>query len=156
MFRVGIGRTGQPLALVARRAELPAISGRASRERNEDSFFWAMAAAIRAWSQGVLHYIYRLANFTAPVTTPVQTRFRPAGTPSAAFWLCFALSWASQLFATDWPQWRGPDRNANWSESGIVERLPTNGLKIRWRAPIAMGYSSPVIVGVRFISATRN
>ena len=72
---------------------------------------------------------------------------KPGGTPSVAFWLCFAFFWASQLFATDWPQWRGPDRTATWTESGIVERLPTNGLKVRWRVPIAMGYSSPVIVG---------
>ena len=73
-------------------------------------------------------------------------KFKPIRTPSLASSLCFALFWAGHLFATDWPQWRGPDRTATWTESGIVERLPTNGLKVLWRAPIAMGYSSPVIV----------
>ena len=78
--------------------------------------------------------------------TPIQMKFKPIRTPSLASCLCFALFWAGHLFATDWPQWRGPDRTATWTESGIVERLPTNGLKVLWRAPIAMGYSSPVIV----------
>ena len=81
------------------------------------------------------------------MTTPIQKKFKPVGTPSLASWWCFALFWASPLFATDWPQWRGPNRDAVWTESGIVERLPTNGLKVLWRAPIAMGYSTPVIVG---------
>ena len=80
------------------------------------------------------------------MTTPIQKECKLAGTPCLASWLCFALFWASHLFATDWPQWRGPNRAATWTESGIVERLPTNRLKVLWRAPIAMGYSSPVIV----------
>ena len=83
------------------------------------------------------------------MTTPIQKKFEPVGTPYLASWLCFALFWANPLFATDWPQWRGPDRTATWTESGIVERLPTNGPKVIWRAPIAMGYSSPVIVAER-------
>jgi outer membrane protein assembly factor BamB len=59
----------------------------------------------------------------------------------------FALFWTGHLFATDWPQWRGPDRAAAWTESGIIEKLPDTGLKLLWRAPVGMGYSSPVIVG---------
>src|SRR4030095_17049256 len=80
------------------------------------------------------------------MSTPIQKKFKPIGTPSLVSWWCFALFWASHLFATDWPQWRGPNRDAVWTESGIVERLPTNGLKVLWRAPIAMGYSTPLIV----------
>ena len=60
---------------------------------------------------------------------------------------CFALFWTDHLFAADWPQWRGPDRAAVWTETGILEKLPSAGIKVLWRAPIAMGYSSPVIVG---------
>ncbi|MFM2013135.1 MAG: hypothetical protein RLZZ396_1919, partial [Planctomycetota bacterium] len=26
--------------------------------------------------------------------------------------------------ADDWPQWRGPQRNGTWEETGIVEKLP--------------------------------
>lgn len=55
------------------------------------------------------------------------------------FFCCF------ELFAADWPQWRGPDGSGVWTESGIVEKLPTTGAKIVWRARVGLGYSSPVI-----------
>ncbi len=45
----------------------------------------------------------------------------------------------------DWPQWRGPGRDGVWNERGILETFPAGGLKIRWRAPVGPGYSSPVI-----------
>jgi outer membrane protein assembly factor BamB len=50
------------------------------------------------------------------------------------------------LFGADWPQWRGPNRDAVWAESGIIETLPNSELKVLWRAPAGMGFSSPVIV----------
>jgi outer membrane protein assembly factor BamB len=80
------------------------------------------------------------------MTTSNQKKFKPAGTPSLVSCGCVALFWTGQLFAADWPQWRGPNRDAVWTESGIVEKLPNTGLKVLWRAPVAMGYSSPVIV----------
>ena len=80
-----------------------------------------------------------------PVTTSVEGQFKPVRTPPLASCLCFTLFWAGHAFAIDWPQWRGPNRAAAWTESGIVEKLPTTGLKVLWRAPVAMGYSSPVI-----------
>src|ERR1700704_2974992 len=47
--------------------------------------------------------------------------------------------------ADDWPQWRGPNRDGVWHEKGILEKFPADGLRIRWRAPIGPGYSSPVV-----------
>ncbi len=75
----------------------------------------------------------------------MQKKFKPLGTPLLASCLCFAFFWSGRLFAADWPQWRGPNRAAAWTESGIVEKFPPAGLKVLWRAPIAMGFSSPVI-----------
>ncbi len=49
------------------------------------------------------------------------------------------------LRADDWPQWLGPQRDAVWRETGIVEKFPTSGLKFRWRAPIGGGYSGPAV-----------
>ena len=80
-----------------------------------------------------------------PVTTSVEGQFKPVRTPTLASCLCFTLFWAGHAFAIDWPQWRGPNRAAAWTESGIVEKLPNTGLKVLWQAPVAMGYSSPVI-----------
>jgi outer membrane protein assembly factor BamB len=76
-------------------------------------------------------------------------------TQAFGLWLSCAILSANQFFAADWPQWRGPDRAAVWNESGIVEKLPNSGLKELWRAPVALGYSSPVIVhGKVFVSDT--
>ncbi len=79
------------------------------------------------------------------MTTSVERQFKPVRTPPLASCLFFTLFWVGHAFAIVWPQWRGPNRAAAWTESGIVEKLPTTGLKILWRAPVAMGYSSPVI-----------
>jgi len=43
------------------------------------------------------------------------------------------------LRADDWPQWRGPNRDGAWTESGILETFPAEGPKIRWRMPIGLG-----------------
>jgi outer membrane protein assembly factor BamB len=45
----------------------------------------------------------------------------------------------------DWPQWRGPNRDGVWSETGIMESFPADGLKTKWRAPVGRGWSSPVV-----------
>ena len=54
------------------------------------------------------------------------------------------LSLAAQ--AEDWPQFRGPNRDNAWNETGILKTFPAEGLKIRWRTPVGPGWSSPVIV----------
>jgi outer membrane protein assembly factor BamB len=51
----------------------------------------------------------------------------------------------STLFAADWPQWRGPNRDGIWTESGILTSLPATGPALKWKAPVGLGYSSPVI-----------
>ena len=71
--------------------------------------------------------------------------FRPLHWPSLT--LLIGLLWLSPslLHADDWPQWLGPQRDGVWRETGIVEKLPTNGLKFRWRTPIGGGYSGPAV-----------
>lgn len=44
------------------------------------------------------------------------------------------------LFASDWPQWRGPKRDGFWPEP-----IPAGKLAIQWRHPVGWGWSSPVI-----------
>jgi outer membrane protein assembly factor BamB len=47
--------------------------------------------------------------------------------------------------ASGWPQFRGPNRDGHWDETGILESFPREGLKIRWRRPVGGGFSSPVV-----------
>ncbi len=52
----------------------------------------------------------------------------------------------SPLCADDWPQWGGPQRDIVWRETGIVKKLPTNGLLPRvWSTPISEGYGGPAV-----------
>jgi outer membrane protein assembly factor BamB len=55
------------------------------------------------------------------------------------------LSLALTVRADDWPQWLGPNRDAVWRETGIVDKLPAAGLKFRWRVPIGGGYAGPAV-----------
>src|SRR5215467_2084565 len=47
--------------------------------------------------------------------------------------------------ADDWPQWRGLNRDGVCRETGLLESFPAGGLKVRWRAPVGWGFSSPVV-----------
>ena len=51
----------------------------------------------------------------------------------------------SAVVADDWPQWRGPNRDGVWSESGILSDFGDTQVKIKWRAPISSGYSGPTV-----------
>ncbi len=49
----------------------------------------------------------------------------------------------------DWPQWLGPQRDAVWRETGILEKFPEGGPKVLWRVPVNGGYTGPAVVGGR-------
>jgi outer membrane protein assembly factor BamB len=66
--------------------------------------------------------------------------FRRAVTSAA-----LALLLVSIARADDWPQWLGPQRDGVWRETGILEKFPEGGPKIRWRVPVGAGYSSPSV-----------
>src|SRR5690349_8558670 len=57
-------------------------------------------------------------------------------------WLLFSTI---SLRADDWPQWLGPQRDAVWRETGIVEKFEPGAPKFRWRVPIGGGYSGPAV-----------
>jgi outer membrane protein assembly factor BamB len=62
--------------------------------------------------------------------------------------LLSGLSLASAR-AEDWPQWLGPNRDGIWRETGILEQLPKDGPRIRWRKAIGSGYAGPAVAGGR-------
>jgi outer membrane protein assembly factor BamB len=62
---------------------------------------------------------------------------------------CLFLLPAISSTADDWPQWLGPKRDSVWRETGIVERFPDDGLKVKWRAEVGMGYSGPAVADGR-------
>lgn len=56
---------------------------------------------------------------------------------------------SSASLAADWPQWMGPNRDAVWSETGIIEKFPEGGPKVLWRREVGAGYAGPAVVGDR-------
>jgi outer membrane protein assembly factor BamB len=61
---------------------------------------------------------------------------------------------ALPALAADWPQWRGPDRTAISSETGLLKAWPKEGPPLLWTYRDAgTGYSGPAIVGDRFFTA---
>ncbi len=57
--------------------------------------------------------------------------------------------------ADDWPQWRGPNRDGVWRETGVLEKFAGEELKIQWRQPIGSGYSGPTVAGGRVFVTDR-
>src|SRR3954466_10363301 len=53
--------------------------------------------------------------------------------------------------ADDYPQWFGPQRDNVYREQDLLTAFPKEGAKFLWRAPVAAGYSQPVVAGDRVI-----
>ena len=53
------------------------------------------------------------------------------------------LTLSSVTFAEDWPQWMGERRDGVWREQGVIDSIPASGLPVKWRVPVALGYSGP-------------
>jgi outer membrane protein assembly factor BamB len=55
--------------------------------------------------------------------------------------------------ASDWPQYRGPNRNGVSDEKGWLDQWPANGPAIAWRAKVGLGFSSIVVAKGRNCTA---
>jgi len=62
------------------------------------------------------------------------------------------------LSASDWPQWRGPQRNGHLEQAAPwPDALDSGRLKLLWRVPLGPSYSGPIVVGPRvFVTETRD
>jgi outer membrane protein assembly factor BamB len=47
--------------------------------------------------------------------------------------------------AADWPQWMGPNRDDDWTETGIIRKFPESGPEFLWRKPISGGFAGPAV-----------
>ena len=60
----------------------------------------------------------------------------------------------SPAHADDWPQWRGPNRDGQSAETGLLKSWPQKGPKLLWTAEgLGTGWSSPAVVkGLLFVT----
>ena len=73
----------------------------------------------------------RLATFLGLTASIVVLTNIPLGTASA----------------DDWSGWMGNQRDGVYRETGIVDEVPKDGLRIKWRKQISAGYAGPAAAG---------
>ena len=56
--------------------------------------------------------------------------------------------------ASDWPQWRGPNRDGIVLSSRAPKNLPER-LSLKWKVTVGSGHASPVVAGERIYLLTR-
>lgn len=62
---------------------------------------------------------------------------------------CIISPLSNCVFAEEWPQWRGPNRDGLWNEKGLIKKFDSPNLKLKWSVPISSGYSGPTIADGR-------
>jgi outer membrane protein assembly factor BamB len=62
---------------------------------------------------------------------------------------CLIAALAATTLADDWPQWRGPQRDGVWRETGLIDKFPADTIARRWTYEIASGYSGPTVADGR-------
>lgn len=69
-----------------------------------------------------------------------------------------AVSLGGQSASSDWPQWRGPDRNGVSKETGLLSQWPRSGPTVAWSAAmLGAGYGSLSVQGERvYVQGMRN
>jgi hypothetical protein len=60
---------------------------------------------------------------------------------AATVFVVGTVSLTGQSASTDWPQWRGPDRNGLSKETGLLPQWPRSGPPVVWSAAmLGAGY----------------
>jgi outer membrane protein assembly factor BamB len=55
------------------------------------------------------------------------------------------LTFANSVFAQDWPQFLGPERNSTSPQKHLLRTWPAEGPEVLWTASIGIGYGGPVV-----------
>jgi len=60
------------------------------------------------------------------------------------------------VFAQDWPQYLGPDRNSTSSQKDILRTWPKNGPEVLWTVNVGVGFGGPVVKDGKVYLLDRN
>ena len=70
-------------------------------------------------------------------------------------WLALAIAgccclFTASIWAADWPQWRGPNRDGKSADTGLLKEWPKEGPPLAWKIKgLGGGYSGPSIAAGR-------
>ncbi len=56
---------------------------------------------------------------------------------------------ATTAAADDWPGWMGSQRDGVYRETGVIDEVPKDGLRVKWRKPIHGGFAGPAVADGR-------
>jgi outer membrane protein assembly factor BamB len=51
----------------------------------------------------------------------------------------------ANIYAQDWPQYLGPNRNSTSDQKGILRSWPENGPEVLWTVDVGIGFGGPVV-----------
>jgi outer membrane protein assembly factor BamB len=60
-------------------------------------------------------------------------------------------AWSAETTGEDWPSFLGPRHNGISGETGLLDKIPTNGVPIFWTKNIGTGYGAPAVIGNRLV-----
>src|SRR5688500_14814438 len=79
-----------------------------------------------------------------------MSKLSPRPAAALALILITSLALAAPAASPEWPQWRGPNRDAVAQESGLLKTWPASGPPLAWKASgLGGGFSSLSISGGR-------
>lgn len=55
------------------------------------------------------------------------------------------MAFANSIYAQDWPQFLGPERNSTSPQKNLLRSWPESGPEVLWTASIGIGYGGPVV-----------
>jgi outer membrane protein assembly factor BamB len=62
---------------------------------------------------------------------------------------------SDSLVGDDWPQWRGPQRDGVWRETGIIDKFASEQIPLAWKVKVGPGYSGPTVADGRVFLTDR-
>jgi outer membrane protein assembly factor BamB len=66
------------------------------------------------------------------------------------------MTFANSIYAQDWPQFLGPDRNSTSPQKNMLRTWPAEGPQVLWTANIGNGYGGPVVKDGKVYLLDRN
>ena len=63
--------------------------------------------------------------------------------------IVFFVFSSTQSSADEWPQWRGPNRDGVWAETGVIDGFSSPQIERKWSVPISSGYCGPTVADGR-------
>ncbi|MFC1606745.1 dehydrogenase, partial [Candidatus Latescibacterota bacterium] len=55
----------------------------------------------------------------------------------------------STTYCDEWPDWRGPNRDGTWHETGVMKKFASPHIQKKWKVAVSSGYSGPTVAARR-------